>query len=400
MSYSGGNEDRLTSLPEEVISHILSLMPTKFAVQTSILSKRWRYCWMTVTNLDFDDRKPFNGLDCFSKFVDRVLNLCKTSKLKSFRLNFFRYPVPLSSVLKWIDKAVELKVCELLINVRLFELPLRLFTCKTLTKLSLASWTDYDIQGFVVPSLVILPALKTLDITVKSEYNSVNAFRLIHGCPVLESLSLVTISRDCEDYNFNIPTLKRLEITTNTVPLRTNKVFLKLPNLEYLFVGGNLVSHFVMEDLSSLVEATVSLIHVRKNLSLPKFPNLTRLELKGLCSGWLLAIQFLETSSTLEHFCIEEPNESYWIEPQRVPTCMLSKLITMKITRCKGRECDIRFLEYMLRNAEVLKTLTITCGILRMKDEMALCARLLKFPRASRYCEIHFVGKWLNSTGN
>ncbi|KAI3764208.1 hypothetical protein L2E82_14212 [Cichorium intybus] len=237
MSYSGGNEDRLSSLPEE--------------------------------------------------------------------LNSSRYPVPPSSVSKWIDKAVKLNVCELLIKVRLFELPLSLFTCKTLTKLSLAST---NMRGFVVPSLVILPALKTLDITVKTK--------------------------------------------------------------------------------------------VRENLPLPKLPNLKRLELKGFCSRWLLAIQFLETSSTLEHLCIEEPNESYWIEPQRVPTCMLSKLITMKITRCMGRECDIRFLEYMLRNAEVLKTLTITCGILRMRDEMALCARLLKFPRASRHCEIHFVGKWLNSTGN
>ncbi|KAI3498095.1 hypothetical protein L1887_33841 [Cichorium endivia] len=328
-----------------------------------------------------------------------VLNLRKTSKLKSFRLNSSRYRVPPSSVSKWIDKAVKLKVCELVINVRRFELPLSLFTCKTLTKLSLASWTN-NIEGFVVPSLVILPTLKTLDITVRNEPNSVNAFRLIHGSPVLESLSLVIMSHDCEDYNFNIPTLKRLEIETNTVTLRTNKVFLKLPNLEYLFVCGSLGSLFVLEDLSSLVEANVSLAYVRENLPLPKFPNLKRLELKGMCSGWLLAIQFLETSSTLEHLCIEEPSESYWINPQSVPTCMLSKLTTVKITSCKGRECDIRFLEYMLRNAEVLKTLTITCGILRMKDEMALCARLLKFPRASRYCEIHFVGKWLNSTGN
>ncbi|KAJ0633862.1 putative F-box domain-containing protein [Helianthus annuus] len=47
-------DDLLSMLPEEIISHILSLMPTKYAVQTSVLSKKWRYIWMFVTNLDFD----------------------------------------------------------------------------------------------------------------------------------------------------------------------------------------------------------------------------------------------------------------------------------------------------------------------------------------------------------
>lgn len=35
--------DRISSLPEDVLSHILSLMPNNFAVQTSILSTRWKY---------------------------------------------------------------------------------------------------------------------------------------------------------------------------------------------------------------------------------------------------------------------------------------------------------------------------------------------------------------------
>ncbi|KAM0049935.1 putative F-box domain-containing protein [Helianthus debilis subsp. tardiflorus] len=85
MSYRIKNEeDRLSSLPEEVVSHILSLMPTKFAVRTSILSWRWRYSWMSVTNLDFDDGHPYHDLNCFTKFVDRVLELQKSPQVKVF----------------------------------------------------------------------------------------------------------------------------------------------------------------------------------------------------------------------------------------------------------------------------------------------------------------------------
>ncbi|KAF5757153.1 putative F-box domain, leucine-rich repeat domain superfamily, F-box-like domain superfamily [Helianthus annuus] len=61
MSSDDNVDDRLSMFPEEITLHILSLMPTKYAVRTSILSKRWRYRWMFVTNLDFDDYHPING---------------------------------------------------------------------------------------------------------------------------------------------------------------------------------------------------------------------------------------------------------------------------------------------------------------------------------------------------
>ncbi|KAI3498098.1 hypothetical protein L1887_33844 [Cichorium endivia] len=388
MSSGRGNVDRLSSLPEELLSHILSLMPTKFAVRTSILSKRWRYHWTFVTNLDFDDMHPVYGLDCFLKFVDRVLKLCKTSQVKLFRLSFSRYVVPKSSVSMWINEAIKLNVCELDIKVTMPELPSNLFTCKTLTKLRL----DASCVDLTVPFPVILPRLKTLDISIKNR-PSLNAFRVIHGCPVLERLSLLIRLCDDEDCKFNIPTLKRLELTTYGQAPVINKIVLNLPNLEYLGVDGCLRSAFVMEDLSSLVEVTVScdnhhkkrlLPELLKGISgvkslvlcgpalddvlkspMPKFPNLRHLELKGSTRTTLLHV-FTELGSSSE------------LQPIRFE----------------------EFLKYMLGNAEVLKTLTITCESLRMKDEMQLCARLLTFPRASRYCQIHIVGKWLNTRDN
>ncbi|KAI3764238.1 hypothetical protein L2E82_14243 [Cichorium intybus] len=277
---------------------------------------------------------------------------------------------------------------------KLIELPLSLFTCKTLTKLKMVASSD-DLDVFNVSYPVMLPVLKTLDLRVSGIY-VVNVLKFIYGCPVLESLSLEIIwpcnEEDCS--NINIPTLKRLELRTMSC-LSNNTTVLNLPNLEYLIVGGKSCPHFVMEDVSSLVQANDFVVS-----PMPKFPNLKHLELKGSFQSLsILVIQILENTCKLEHLSIEEPQESGWIEPQSVPTCMITNLRTMIITKCKGRKCDLQFLEYLLGNAEVLKTLTIICGSLRMKQEMEMCARLLKFPRASRFCEIHFVGKWLNSIG-
>ncbi|KAJ0669160.1 putative F-box domain-containing protein [Helianthus annuus] len=111
MSSIGENvDDRLSRLPEDTLSHILSLITTKFVMRTSILSKRWRYTWMSVNNLDFDDIHPFHSEIVLSKFLDRVMENCKSSQIQSFRLHFPTKWVKRTSVSSWIDKAVRLNV--------------------------------------------------------------------------------------------------------------------------------------------------------------------------------------------------------------------------------------------------------------------------------------------------
>ncbi|KAJ0814883.1 putative F-box domain, FBD domain, leucine-rich repeat domain superfamily [Helianthus annuus] len=414
-SISENVDDRLSRLPEDILSHILSLMPTKYAVRTSVLSKRWRYSWMFVTDLDFDDIHPYHDEKTLSKIVDRVLKFCKTSKLRSVRLHLCDKVVSKSSVSSWIDKMVRLNVCELDVQLVLLELPFSLFTCKTLTKLRIDVSADkYGVWECRYP--VNLPCLKTLDVVVYTNPFD-NAFRLIRGCPMLESLSLEVIwCAHNGDYVFNIPTLKRLKLTNITCGYAVNYVVLRVPNLEYLYVGGMLGSWYVMEDLPSSVEASVSFdclvssdctildlwgqflkgingvksLSVKKLLSsspLPMFPNTKRLELKDLWDSG----KVLESCPALEHLCIEKVVNYLWIKPKLVPACLLTNLTTIKFSTRKWQKCDMEFLEYMLRNAEVLKTVTITLENLCIEEERRLCLELIELPRASSRCEIRFT---------
>ncbi|KAK8478284.1 hypothetical protein V6N11_021476 [Hibiscus sabdariffa] len=52
--------DRFSYLPKKVAFHILYFLPTKLAVRTSILSRKWRYLWGSVSALDFDDTLLFS----------------------------------------------------------------------------------------------------------------------------------------------------------------------------------------------------------------------------------------------------------------------------------------------------------------------------------------------------
>ncbi|GJS56803.1 F-box domain, cyclin-like protein [Tanacetum coccineum] len=69
----GVNEDRLSSLPDEIIHQILSRFDTKFAVQTCVLSSRWKLIWKSIPRLDLLSRQ-FKDLPKFAKFVTHVLS--------------------------------------------------------------------------------------------------------------------------------------------------------------------------------------------------------------------------------------------------------------------------------------------------------------------------------------
>ncbi|KAL5799344.1 hypothetical protein ACOSQ3_032397 [Xanthoceras sorbifolium] len=79
--------DRLSNLLDSITHHILSLMDAKYAVQTCILSKKWKFHWAHISYYSFNCSTSSSDID-FQQFVANVLN-----NRKSFNLSRPRFRV-------------------------------------------------------------------------------------------------------------------------------------------------------------------------------------------------------------------------------------------------------------------------------------------------------------------
>ncbi|CAI9105653.1 OLC1v1004631C1 [Oldenlandia corymbosa var. corymbosa] len=103
--------DRISNLPEPIICYILSLLPTRFAVGTSTLSKSWRFLWTQVNTFDLDDEfLPYSGINYedwgtyFRGIVNKLLIQLKSKTQKKFRLSWVYSEIEDAS--RWLDKAI------------------------------------------------------------------------------------------------------------------------------------------------------------------------------------------------------------------------------------------------------------------------------------------------------
>ncbi|XP_058211756.1 F-box/LRR-repeat protein At2g42730-like [Rhododendron vialii] len=142
-------EDRISNLPSNLIGRILSHLPTKMAVATSVLSTRWKQFWTLVTSLDFDDKLMLQHRTSnraalqmsFASFIYGVLD--RVSCLDKFRLKCCQsYDV--SHVNAWVAALIKYRIEELDLSIPVKHsanhvLPRGLFSCRTLVVLKLGT---------------------------------------------------------------------------------------------------------------------------------------------------------------------------------------------------------------------------------------------------------------------
>ncbi|KAF3525540.1 hypothetical protein F2Q69_00051847 [Brassica cretica] len=87
-----GEVDRLSSLPDCLIFHVLLNLPTKDVVQTSLLSPRWTNLWKHVPGLDLDT-EDFKELDTFVTVVDIFLERNRGSSVIYDYSRYVQLPV-------------------------------------------------------------------------------------------------------------------------------------------------------------------------------------------------------------------------------------------------------------------------------------------------------------------
>lgn len=250
----GDNVDRISNLPDNIIQRILSSLQTKDAVRTSVLSRRWRTKWTSVTNLDILEfgSNMSQKRSLFMDFVDRVIALRKPLDIHLFALACEVFS-DASRINSWVGAAVKHNVQHLLLQLHQiheepFELPHCLFTCDTLRKAFIMA--DVLLK---LPSSIHFSNLKTLTLKYVVFPNDRSTQPLFSGLPVLEELTLDRCSwRNVKAVTIALPMLHKLDMKENVADADNCQFFIIAGNLKYFFYIGTLRNDYCIYDSLSL----------------------------------------------------------------------------------------------------------------------------------------------------
>lgn len=256
--------DHISNLPTEVICHILSFLPTKNVVRTSVLSTKWKKLlpWIPDLKIELEDQdlRLFPASDTsiinFKNFVDRLLNVTLYS-LPNVPPSVFSFSLDCSKIndgqeiAKWIAAALKLNIKMIKLRVCLSKnsdfLLASLFGANIITLFLSLDFSD-DFPEFKFS----LPNLKTLAVQgMRSDAINV----LLETCPVLQKLTLCCCY--CSQggvFHICKPSLRSVEFITNR-SVRIGEFLLNVPNLECLVYQGFLPRRFSAKRLEFLQSA-------------------------------------------------------------------------------------------------------------------------------------------------
>ncbi|KAK9734549.1 hypothetical protein RND81_04G147500 [Saponaria officinalis] len=288
------NVDRLSSLPDELLCRILSMLPTKDVVATVVLSNRMRKAFSWITTLDFDDSSISYCLRChhlverfplYESFVDNVLTKVSQAEqpLTRFRLRVggdknthFHparhayckhacFPVMRPARLNtWLSYPLlhcalkELDISFHVGNPNEFKLPSEIFASQSLEILKLDCWLEIG-DGAEIP-LICLPNLKLLHLHSFNFTEDDFVTRLVSNCSSLEELTLTFCTWMKGDrVTIYSRSLRRLTLYINKDEDEKNSdlVLIDTPNLQYLQYMDNLAHHYSVTHTNTLVKACI-----------------------------------------------------------------------------------------------------------------------------------------------
>ncbi|XP_030521928.1 putative F-box protein At1g49610 [Rhodamnia argentea] len=283
--------DRIKDLPDSILIHILSLLPTRDAVRTLIIPS-FGGLWTSIYNLDFDwclfhdcsDNLLCGyegcGLLRFAEFVRRALALHRGPKICKFRLRFefsIYHLVDELMSLEPEEQSIMIRTCgarltyagevtrwiEFAVNRNAKILDLDFMACGSLSP------TKYELPGFVLQSSfltelklvscdvnssakIVMRALKVLYLK-EIDLNDVPIMNFLDGSPELESLTVL----DCHGLReLNCASHKLKSVMIAPPGCAEPSVKVACPNIKSLDISG-WIELLELENLSSLQDASV-----------------------------------------------------------------------------------------------------------------------------------------------
>lgn len=107
--------DRISALPDVLLCHILSFLPTIYAVRTTVLSPRWKNVWTSIPNLHIQDG-DLSSHAALSRFVRRIFSFRGSSDIRKLSVQCVHYK-RFSLISRWVDTAIRHNVVELELSI-------------------------------------------------------------------------------------------------------------------------------------------------------------------------------------------------------------------------------------------------------------------------------------------
>ncbi|OAP17429.1 hypothetical protein AXX17_AT1G60010 [Arabidopsis thaliana] len=377
---SGYEVDWVRDLPESLLCHILLNLPTKDVIKNCVLSTKWRYLWRFLSSNTESYLNKFKlGFDCDLVGDEETGN---------------------AQMARWINDVVKRKVQHL----------------------------DLEWGALEIPPIVYVYWVKFA--------NDLALEMLISGCLVLKSLTLCRSNNDnvkvlrvrsqsLLSFNYNGPNTMGPEYEELIVEIDT-------PKLQDLTLSHRMTASFIIENLSSLVEADIDIefnfcrgkkfdpddlpkremirnflvglsrvktmtiaactLEVIYDYSrcepLPLFPNLSFFSVEFYQKRWEILPFFFKSCSNLKSLVLESdyfPRKRTSIISE--PRCLLSSLEYVKIEFAldKGK---MELVRYLLENSPILKKLTLSLDHSSRKKSCVILRELITIPRCSTSCRV------------
>nr|XP_043613879.1 F-box/FBD/LRR-repeat protein At1g13570 [Erigeron canadensis] len=413
-------EDYISDLPQSIIEIILTKVPLRDVVRTSILSTKWRYKWATLTQLEFDDK-------CVSGTHDRTI--AETNLVNFITRFLFLHDGPINrfslstaylqsspDVDQWLLFLSRKNVIELVLELgegEWFRAPSSLFWCKKLVRLELVRCEldpPLSFEGFLNLKYLNLQQVLIAPDAIEN---------LIYSCPLLESLTLSYF--DSLELTIRAPNLKYLilEGEFKDICLENTPMLVALSVAMYMtddiaehfgqssscnfdkFLGGvpslqRLIGHIYFTKYMSIGNTLGKTQMTYTQLKVIELYQVSFEDMKEI----MVVLRLILNAPNLEELQIsgssnsssatEAPDLHFW-EKECPCDCTFERLKIVKMTDMSGVPHEMAFIELLLGNSPVLEIMSITPSVYVTEGRLNLLIELLRFKRASAEAEIIFV---------
>ncbi|CAF2074806.1 BnaC01g42870D [Brassica napus] len=402
--------DMISKLPQARVFQILSLLPQRDVVATSVLSKQWNAIWKMVSKLEFDYQHYGDG-ETFSDNVCSVLISSKAPVLESLRLRFSIDSSAPVDIELWISIAYLHRVCELELDVvgpSSFKLPANYLFYRDLDTLKLKNFVLVDCPDQDRHRKYYMRTLHLCYVNCKNDDSVAN---FLSGCHVLENLVVSRCRWDhVKTFTIAVPTLQRLEICDwNWNGQEREQEFgdyeINAPCLKYLKIKGTRDIRFRLVDqmiANSCTSDNQDLWRIRNfslsyrsslisEIAFPKYTIFHQLVYLELCTSqamWCnLLTLIINTCPRLQVLkligCGWDNRKVFagrWITPKNVPEC----LETFVWNCCKEQqEKEKGVVKYILRNANRLKKARIIMKEFSSQERLKMLEEFKSVVKAS-----------------